>query len=52
MELEAELLQLRESSEKEVAEATALHASTLASKDQMLRLTADFENYRRRTVRL
>ena len=32
------------------ARATALEATAATAKDQLLRLTADFDNFRRRTV--
>jgi hypothetical protein len=53
-ELEAELSALRESAaaaEAEGARAVALEGSLSAAKDQYLRLQADFDNFRRRTVR-
>jgi molecular chaperone GrpE (heat shock protein) len=34
------------------SKAEALEGSLSASKDQLLRLTADFENFRKRTVSL
>lgn len=49
-ELEQELQALRESSAAAEAEASQLQASVATSKDQLLRLTADFDNYRRRTA--
>lgn len=52
-DLEAELSSLRDglaAAESEAARAPALEASLATSKDQYLRLQADFENFRRRTV--
>lgn len=53
-ELEGESSALREAlaaAEAEGARAGALEGSLATSKDQYIRLTADFENFRRRTVR-
>lgn len=53
-ELEAEMAALREAAaagEAEGARAAALEGSLATSKDQYLRLQADFDNFRRRTVR-
>jgi hypothetical protein len=53
-DLEAELTGLRDglaAAEAEAGKLPALEASLGTSKDQYLRLQADFENFRRRTVR-
>jgi molecular chaperone GrpE len=50
-ELESELAELREQIAIADTKAIAAEANLASSKDQYLRLNADFENFRRRTVR-
>jgi molecular chaperone GrpE (heat shock protein) len=53
-ELEGELFDLRDQLAQAAgaaAKAESLEGSLASSKDQLVRLTADFENFRKRTVR-
>jgi molecular chaperone GrpE len=50
-ELEAEMSRLQESAAAAEARALTLEATMATAKDQLLRLNADFDNFRRRTVR-
>lgn len=49
-DLDAELNSLREAAPAAEARAASLEASAATAKDQLLRLSADFENFRRRTA--
>jgi molecular chaperone GrpE len=48
--MEAEMARLSESVEAADSRALTLEATAATAKDQLLRLNADFENFRRRTV--
>ena len=49
-DLEAEMSRLQEASAEAESRAAALEVAAATAKDQLVRLTADFENFRRRTV--
>lgn len=49
-ELESELAELRERIAIAETKASAAESTLATSKDQYIRLNADFENFRRRTV--
>lgn len=48
-ELEAEMARLQQAASEAESRATSLEASVASTKDQFIRLTADFDNFRRRT---
>lgn len=50
-ELQAEMALMKESAQAALSRAQALEGSAASARDQLLRLNADFENFRRRTVR-
>ena len=50
-DLEGEMTRLQEASAAAESRAAALELAAATAKDQLVRLTADFENFRRRTVR-
>lgn len=49
-ELEAELASLRDAAAAAEARASSMESTVSTAKEQLLRLNADFENFRRRTV--
>lgn len=49
-ELEAELASLRDAAAAAEARASSMESTVTTAKEQLLRLNADFENFRRRTV--
>jgi molecular chaperone GrpE (heat shock protein) len=50
LDLEGEMSQLQEATAAAESRADALELAAATAKDQLVRLTADFENFRRRTV--